>query len=988
MIVDLALFILTILVALSPLLLIWRWRRAARIHREDQEYFSDLQDQVRSLNRRLEDVATRVGQLESGVSAMARPAAAAVATEPAIEATPAVEVAAVEARLPTEILGIEPKAPLARATAPAEAAPPPAPETERVSVLAVRRHELEQRFMENWTGILGAVVVVAGVTFVGIYTALRLEPFYRFLLTLAAGGVLVGASVVLGRKDNWRDFASWLRSAGAAIVLFACAAAGGLPGLGLQWIFVPLPALALLLAGIGANLYFAYAGGTQLFASLHVLLSLLPLALVPASTTSLAIASAVAVFGVGMKLRDRWDVHLALVLGAYLLFQVFWFPHMGDRLDPDTARLIAAGCAALVFCAAALMHYRKDYAAQEPSPLQLGVHVANWALLAITLFVYVPIPLLRGAALIAAAALAYRLARRGHSLGIVWLHRADLLTAQAFVLLALTSAFDVGASLALVALIAFAETLAFRRVVPRGQDRLLETVANALPVVAGALLAIVGLGDTAARVDNPLEIAVTLLAGSAVAVLGQKFLRAPTEDEGTVASSGTMLGWLAGVLIVVALYALLDRPWLEAVALVAVAALLFAARGTRRAGLIVGTQIALIGAHVLSWTELVTYRDWTALALTPRIVPLAGLAALVTWFAGPGVLRLTAIALLGIDLGLAAFLYFDPVSPLVPGVAWLMLSLVALEVADRLLGRDARTVLGLGYAYLLAFVLAYALVIVQTPAYIGAVSARLLIELFAVGVTAYWWLFRPREVLAGARDWTVVHPFFVELLLVGVAVTVVVEMAQQWWAVAWAVIALGLLTPVVERLLDVRARFYSLVFYWVSVADMAVVMSTLEVPSRRLLDQPEFTSLVAIALQAGYVAWAHRRLLLQSLQTPAPAALVGRLADRVAVRRNLYVHYPLFAGIALFLYWRFDRSLLTLLWAAEAFVIFGLSAWLRENQFRYVALAGLAACLVRLVLVDMAEANLAIRGLVFIGVGLLMLGMNAIYNRYRARFEA
>jgi uncharacterized membrane protein len=106
----------------------------------------------------------------------------------------------------------------------------------------------------------------------------------------------------------------------------------------------------------------------------------------------------------------------------------------------------------------------------------------------------------------------------------------------------------------------------------------------------------------------------------------------------------------------------------------------------------------------------------------------------------------------------------------------------------------------------------------------------------------------------------------------------------------------------------------------------------------------------------------------------------------VARRRNLYVYYPLFAGIALFLYWRFDRSLLTLLWATEAFVVFGLSAWLRENQFRYVALAGLAACLVRLVFIDMAEANLALRGLVFIGVGSLMLGMNAIYNRYRARF--
>jgi len=349
-------------------------------------------------------------------------------------------------------------------------------------------------------------------------------------------------------------------------------------------------------------------------------------------------------------------------------------------------------------------------------------------------------------------------------------------------------------------------------------------------------------------------------------------------------------------------------------------------------------------------------------------------------------LRLTAIALLGIDLGLAAFLYFDPVSPLIPGVAWLMLSLLALEVANRVSGRDSVTVLLLGYGYLIAFAAAYALVIVQAPAYVGAISARLLIEMLALGVLAFWWLFRPRAALAEGRAWTVAHPLFVELLLVGFAVTVVVEIASQWWAVAWAVAALLLLSPPVERLLDARARLYSLLFYWVSVADMAVVMSVLEVPSPDWFEQPEFTSLVAIALQVVYVVVAHRRLVLVGLESLVPMRIVGRLGDLVAARRNLYVYYPLFAGVALFLYWRFDRSLLTLLWAAEAFVVFVLSAWLRENQFRYLALGGLAACLVRLVLIDMAEANLAVRGLVFIGVGSLMLGMNAIYNRYRARF--
>jgi hypothetical protein len=78
-----------------------------------------------------------------------------------------------------------------------------------------------------------------------------------------------------------------------------------------------------------------------------------------------------------------------------------------------------------------------------------------------------------------------------------------------------------------------------------------------------------------------------------------------------------------------------------------------------------------------------------------------------------------------------------------------MLSLVALEVANRLLV-ETRARCWVSATVPARVRAAYALVIVQTPAYIGAVGARLLIELFAVGVIAYWWFFRP-EVLAEAR---------------------------------------------------------------------------------------------------------------------------------------------------------------------------------------------------------------------------------------------
>ena len=128
----------------------------------------------------------------------------------------------------------------------AEELPPPrTPVTP--SPLEEHLRRFEHMFIENWTGILGTVVVVAGVTFIGIYTALRLPPFYRFLMMVGAAVALGAASTFLRRRESWWPLAEWVRSAAAAIFMFACAASGGLPGLGMQWIEASTPALELLL---------------------------------------------------------------------------------------------------------------------------------------------------------------------------------------------------------------------------------------------------------------------------------------------------------------------------------------------------------------------------------------------------------------------------------------------------------------------------------------------------------------------------------------------------------------------------------------------------------------------------------------------------------------------------------------------------------------------------------------------------------------------
>jgi homocitrate synthase NifV len=64
----------------------------------------------------------------------------------------------------------------------------------------------------------------------------------------------------------------------------------------------------------------------------------------------------------------------------------------------------------------------------------------------------------------------------------------------------------------------------------------------------------------------------------------------------------------------------------------------------------------------------------------------------------------------------------------------------------------------------------------------------------------------------------------------------------------------------------------------------------------------------------------------------------------------------------------------------------GIPAMGEEERESIRALAGLGLCLLRLLLIDLARADLGLKGVVFVGVGVLLIGMNALVNRYRDRF--
>jgi hypothetical protein len=482
---------------------------------------------------------------------------------------------------------------------------------------------------------------------------------------------------------------------------------------------------------------------------------------------------------------------------------------------------------------------------------------------------------------------------------------------------------------------------------------------------------------------NPSQGTVAVLAASALTVAYGRQV-SQLEWKGPI---GPLLGWLAAALAFWAAWWGAPASWQEPVALLGLGPLLLLSKRRPQPGLANASATALVVSHGISWVGLLTGQPWPGAMLWPHLLGLLGLGVVLA-FGTTGNLVLLAIDLFGVSTGLGAFLVVAPLSPLAPAMAWLGLSLLALGAANRL-GQEKTThalILGLS-ALLIAGIwgLAEGAPGPELQLLGGlAIPARLMVDLAGLGVVLVWWRWPASARLAQNRLWRALRPWLVEALLGGILITVALEVSAPWQQVAWSGLALALLSPAMGRLLAPRIKLYSVLIQWLAIA--VVVTGSLPPEAGWQQSNSGPIGLMAITIQVLYVVASHRWLVLAG-PNDVPSGALAHFAAALKHHRNRALYYPLFLGIALDLASRYDHSLLTLLWATEAFILFGLSALLRENQFRYLALGGLGGCLLRLVAVDMRQADMGLRGLVFIGVGLLMLAMNALYNRFRSRFE-
>jgi len=890
----------------------------------------------------------------------------------------------------------EPVSPAAEPVSPPPAVgrpdtPPPVEPVTRVRKKRTPRQvspfwkKAEKQFLDNWTGVLGAVIVVLGAGFLSIYAALKMTEFFRFLLLLALAALPAGLFFYLKDREKWRLQALWMRSISGAIFLFACLGSGGIPGL--QWVANPFLSLGLLILGIVVNLGLGSLGGKEYFASFHTLLSLLALVIIPPGTTTLFIAGVICLYAIIQTYRIRWDLHLFLTITGFFFYHLFWMLTLQKEGFSQLVRFQGAGAVAVIFIAAALIHYRKNYATGKFELFPFLVHLVNWLYFSVGMILYVGEYRWRTIPLIMGALASFLLADRAGRKGIAWLKTTDTMICQVLTVSALLTLIGWDVRPVLIWGMIFAEILLFVRMMIVQKNRLLFRVGVHLSWPAAVVLMAVCLenpGYAAAAFSGgavllSLLIHRTLFRAEDPAWLKADFLYFPAKRK----SEFSLTGLAAGFLGLTAAAVLLDMGLPGGVPFAAAAPLLvvflFALRESPSRGLFAGALFFLAGYCLMGWTNLLEDRSVLEYALTGASLYLAGGASvfLLRRPAGGRPVRNIGILSVTVTTLLLSLALLNPVSPFLPGLFWLV-SAAALVLVPSLPDSVRRT----GFLFLAAFFIRHFSVHIHLDDAWGAVRLRYLMDLLVLPVLFFW--YRSRTAGSGKGPDRLL-PYFMEIGLGFLFATVLIEVSLPWIPVVLGGLALLFLLPALlpagKEADYSRAVFYSLLLFWTAIG--ALVPAVIR---REAFPIFPLSGSLAVLAGLGYLILFIRSASLKKISCPPALSRLIRLSALLDRRIHALLLYPLTLGAALFIYGAFRPEALTFLWALECFLIFSASIFLREEHFRYVSQGGLFLCVIRLILVDLSGTTTLVRGMVFLGTGALMLGVNILYNRYKERF--
>lgn len=882
-----------------------------------------------------------------------------------------------------------------------------------------QRHQIFESFQipniikENWMGVFGSVALVIGAVFFGLTAEIMQHAEVRVGMMIAVSFLFLGVSQKLKNHTEWIPLCGWLKSIAGTVILFATLGAGGIEGL--QFIHSPLYGLYFLCFGISINIILAMTTPSEKVASLHVILSILAFCIVPQSVILLPIGAIVASIGLISAYRSKWDLHLILIVMAFTIQNTIWTFTLDAHLLPWMHDL-AIGSSVAVSLIAACIHYSKKYHSPKLELLPLIAHISNWALLTWNIWIHVQFfkwtPLLLGSV----AVTGFILARIAKKKEIDWLYHTDTLLSQLVAMSALASMHILLVKPMDLGLLILCETLVFNCICLIHKENFLIKIGYCLSSLSYLVIAICfleALSITPIADQFPIYLRMGLVTALSwgfyiysslknYVIDDFRFLLFGRRNQENSISIMMLFGtiFLLGIYFYGFNFLVIQATVLSLIGLVAIWR-----KFKEDSSWNITFIITLFLVHVLNWSHLA---DFLGLEYSPSItskVDFVGLFFLDLFLVFGNLLQLqlwkkniskVVIYALGIHVGLLTYLFTEDLSILIPSLVFLGLSILALEAGRKIpvfftYSPDVKLNISegmthVGFAFLIAFLSRFVAINLQIDPIWHGISLRWITEAIGLLVMFYWIAFYPRE------DSSKFTQFCGHCLVEGcvgfITLCVFTEVPEMWRPSIWAIMAIVLLIGSLNKEWPERLFIYSWMYLMVSIIHVTFVTSNLTMPKAFLIEQNHIAAVITIVLQVCFAYIVHRSAL-DFVKKEDYSATKG-LTQFIPIlyrQPSLTVILPIFLEIALLFAFNFEKTILTLLWVGLTCFYLAVGLLVQSKRSIQIAMLVLAFCSIRLILFDLVQSDLAIRALVFIGVGSLMLGISVLYKKYKHRIE-
>lgn len=394
--------------------------------------------------------------------------------------------------------------------------------------------KVERQFADNWTGILGTAIMVLGIGYLSIYTALKVEPFYRVLILWAYAGLLIGSYYLLKKKEKWEKTGLWLRSAGASLFLFGCFGASQIPAL--AFISNSTAGYSLIGLGIALNLFVGYIIRQQTFLSLHVILSMLILCVIPDKVlATFLLAATTCTIGIILSYKEKWEYHLLVVIIAFIIFDI-WFNAQGTTLS-NTENILAIVGIIAVAASCMVMQYRSVYENTRFDKAGFITHLINWILFATGLILHSTGNRFKTFILFGGAIACFFMALKARKKKVYWLYHLDGMVAFVLCSLSVIMLNDWNIGVDIIACVLYLLTLMSLFMVYREKEELLHKIFLGINhlLIACLVLFLVFLNSGSVeftQITNPvLSISILAAIGLSVTIFSsikKEYLNADT----------------------------------------------------------------------------------------------------------------------------------------------------------------------------------------------------------------------------------------------------------------------------------------------------------------------------------------------------------------------------------------------------------------------------------------------------------------------------